>query len=352
MPYNEKINIYVPENIGALLNNDATLFEIFKKDRLTINRNRFLNQLIRGYYGSYVYECHHTINSIEGALTESIPDFNIRRQAAEQILYRTILPEVPKRKGKNPTKLSLKPTNETAGIIQSIIGDLSKDDYVSQYFCRMFMGYSEKPLYEREKLVFQDSYQILSSACVRQIPISFTTIWDMNKVHEVVPYELVIGQDEMFNYLLCQEENSLSGRLEARVYRLNRITRISINPSTITLSDRVKHYLERMKEAGAQYPINDDDKICVKLNDYGTVNYNRIYYGRPKYTQIEHKQNSHYYYFNCSKDQVYLYFRRFDSGSAEIVYPEDLRERMIRFYSTALAAYTLDKVGEKTDEKR
>ena len=50
----EKINIYVPENIGAMIESDATMFEVYKKDGRTINKNRFLGMLIIGYYNDYV----------------------------------------------------------------------------------------------------------------------------------------------------------------------------------------------------------------------------------------------------------------------------------------------------------
>ena len=52
----EKINIYVPEQIGVILDNDANPFEILKKDGKTINRNKFLSLLILGYQNSYVSE--------------------------------------------------------------------------------------------------------------------------------------------------------------------------------------------------------------------------------------------------------------------------------------------------------
>lgn len=350
MPYREKINIYVPETVGTLLNNDASLFEIFKKDGYTINRNRFLSLLIIGYYNSYVLESRQKFELLQEKLQDYLPDPNITNQIAECILNQVILPEVPKRKGKNPVKLSLKPTEETDGIIQNIMDELQMDDYVSQYFCRMFISYAEKPLYERERIIFKDNGQILLLACDKNRPITFSTIWNTKVVHEVVPYELTVGQDEMFNYLLCQERNIKTGKLEARAYRLNRITRVNFSPSTAILSEKIRHYLERMKKSGAQYPINDEDEICVRLTDYGVISYNRIYHGRPRYDRIEHTEDGHLYYFHCSKDQIFFYFRRFEAGAAEVLYPKPLRGRMIRFHAMALAAYKETKEGKNNEE--
>lgn len=280
MQYREKINIYVPETVGILLNNDAALFEVFKRDGCTINKNRFLSLLIIGYYSAYVSECRQQFESIDDVLKKYIQNVIARKDAAESILNQIVLPKIPKRKGKNPVKLSLKPTVETEGIILNVSDNLATDDSVSQYFCRMFMSYVEKPLYEREKIIFSKNAQVLTSACENNRPITFTTIWNTKIVHEVVPYELAVGQDEMFNYLLCQERNIKTGILEARAYRLNRITRINFSPSVSNLTDSITHYLELMKKSGAQFPINDEDEICVRLTDYGIISYNRIYHGK------------------------------------------------------------------------
>lgn len=348
----EKINIYVPEATGMLLNNDAALFEVFKKDGYTINRNRFLSLLVIGYYSAYVSECRQQYENTLENLQQYIQNTTIRKAAAESILNRVILPEIPKRKGKNPVKLSLKPTAETEGIILNIADSLSVDDYVSQYFCRMFMSYAKKPLYERERLIFSNTAQMIISACKNKRPVTFTTIWNTKIVHEVIPYELAVGQDEMFNYLLCQERNIKTGILEARAYRLNRITRFNFSASTESLTNEIIHYLELMKKSGAQYPINDEDEICVRLTDYGVISYNRIYHGRPKYVRIEHTNEGHLYYFQCSKDQVFFYFRRFEAGAAEILYPKLLRERMIRFHTMAIEVYRDKKAYEEINHDK
>ncbi len=50
MDYSERFDIYVTENVAKTLNDDALLFEFFKKDGITINHNRFLTRLISGYF--------------------------------------------------------------------------------------------------------------------------------------------------------------------------------------------------------------------------------------------------------------------------------------------------------------
>jgi hypothetical protein len=335
----EKINIYVPEQIARTLNDDATLFEVFKRDGFTVNRNRFLSMLIVGYYNLYVSEYQTKYELLRDVIERYVPEISHKKSFADAVLKNIILPEVPKRKGKNPIRLSLKPTDQTESIIIKIMRSMETDDYISQYFCRMFVSYCEKPLFERERIIFRENYENLVMACRAKRPITFSTIWNSRIVHEVLPYDLTSGQDEMFNYLLCQIKNENSGNYEARTYRLNRITQLNSSAKIVLMSNEVSKHLELMKFYGPQYPINDDIETCVKLTDYGLISFNRIYYGRPKYDRTEICHDGQLFYFNCSKDQLFFYFRRFEAGTAEILYPASLRERMIKFHSDALESY-------------
>lgn len=61
--------------------------------------------------------------------------------------------------------------------------------------------------------------------------------------------------------------------------------------------------------------------------------------------RIEDHEDGHYFFFKCSKDQIYFYFRRYEAGAAEIIYPESLRKRMIEFHERTLNAY-IEKKGD------
>ena len=342
----EKINIYVPENIGDMLEHDARMFEIFKSDGQTINRNRFLSMLLLGYYNSYVNECSEQRKKIMLELDGCLADNSLAYEVADNILKSVILPEVPSRKGKNPTRLSLKPTKETEGLILDMLSEIGADDFISQYFCRLLMSYCEKTFSTREQLVFKDNYEVLLSACENRKPITFTTIWNKQAIHKVIPYKMAVGKEEMFNYLLCAEMNDYTGKQEAKVYRLNRISKINNSRSTEQITDEVIEYLDKMLKYAPQYMINADEEICVKLSEAGKRSYNRIYYGRPEYERIEKKVDGDYYYFQCSRDQVFFYFRRFNPGHAEIISPESLRKEMIKFYEKSLEVYEEVKVNE------
>ena len=335
----EKINIYVPENIGAMIENDAVMFEVYKKDGRTVNKNRFLGLLIKGYYGDYISEARDAYDAIISSIETDKLTLKEKEEIADVVLKRAILPVVPSRKGKNPARLSLKPTKDTEALIDQIITDLGGEDYISQYFCRMIMSYCEKPFSKREQIIFKDKYETLKDACSAGRSISFKTIWNDKVIHEVIPYKVVTGSEEMFNYLIGAEINCDTGCQEAKTYRLNRISSINYGRSMDSMDDTVKRHLDMMLKYGPQYMINDDTESCIRLSDSGIRNFSRIYYGRPVVDHVVEKEDGHYYYFKGSKDQVFFYFRRFGYEDAEIISPESLRQRMIDFHSKAYAMY-------------
>ncbi len=221
----EKINVYVPEGIGASLKRDAELFEIFRANRTEVNLNRFMSMLIAGYYNGYKKERNDQVNTLKEIITPYLKDRKKQDDVAAEIMENVIITNVPKRKGKNPVKLPLKPTLDTDQMITEIKNSLGPNDYLSQYLCRMFMSYSEKPVYDRERIIFLENVAFLEEACREHREIAFATTINPGVIHHVIPYELVYGPDENFNYLICQEYNEKSEKNEAKTFKLCRINR-------------------------------------------------------------------------------------------------------------------------------
>ncbi|MDO4177491.1 MAG: hypothetical protein Q4D99_08495, partial [Bacillota bacterium] len=262
-----------------------------------------------------------------------------RRDAANSILNNVIRPDGNKRSRKGSRHLSLKPTDSTMDLIQRITS--TSDDYISRYFRGLLMSYCEKPFSQRERIVFKDNYDKLLQYCREQQPIYLSTIWEAGIVHEVVPYTMAIGAEEMFNFLLCQEENPLTHSMEAKAYGLRRINRINASDKKACLQPAVYEHLKAMEKAGPQYAINEDEEICVRLTDKGLATYKRIYFGKPKYLRMEAGEDGYYQYYRCSKEQVFLYFRKFDPNIVQIIAPETLRSRMKRFFESGVEAYNV-----------
>ena len=255
----------------------------------------------------------------------------------------TLLDEVTypggKRGGRGSRPISLKPTGKTRDIMRLI----PVTEAPSQFFRRMIMGYCKKPFGKRERTVFKETYTKLCAYCDAQQAIRVSTIWNPQTVHELVPYCIASGVEEMYNYLLCQEYNAETNRPEARAYMLHRIASFNISPMQSVLDEGVKQHLLKMMKLGPQYAINDDEEVCVKLNEKGQEYYSRIYFGRPRYDTIIKQADGYYQYYHCSMEQVFLYFRRFDPINVEILYPESLRDRMREFYRNGIERYAIDE---------
>ena len=336
----DKVNIYVPEKTGAALKRDAELFEIFKSDG-DVNLNRFLSNLIVGYYNGYKQERNSKMAAVKEIVYPFLREKKKLEEISEKLMEDVILPAVPKRKGKNPVRLSLKPTLETDQTLTEISLADGQEGSVSQYLCRMFMSYCEKPTYERERIIYRERLTFLEEACSDHSEITFATVNNPGLIHHVIPYEIVAGQDETFNYLLCQEYNSATEKNEAKSYRLCRINRPSYYHTSGVLVEEVVQHLEKMKRIAPQYSINDDTKICIRFTSAGQRSYRMIYTGRPPVDRIEQDKEKQeaLYYFSCSQEQVYRYILRFNAGEANIQYPVELKKKVHDYYMNAMNSY-------------
>lgn len=94
-----------------------------------------------------------------------------------------------------------------------------------------------------------------------------------------------------------------------------------------------------MLKTDPQYAINDDAEARVRLTSTGEIAFRRIYSGRPKEIRIEQSGDERVYCFNCSLDQLFIYFRRFGPKEAEVLFPESLKNRLVQFHKGALEMY-------------
>ena len=132
----EKINIYVPENIGAMIESDATMFEVYKKDGRTINKNRFLGMLIIGYYNDYVTEAKAAYDAILSAIDTNKVSIRDKERIADSILKNVVLPTVLYGKEKILQSYLWNQQRIQRLWFNRILLDLGGSDYISQYFCK------------------------------------------------------------------------------------------------------------------------------------------------------------------------------------------------------------------------
>ena len=334
----DKIYIYISPEYISRIDNDARDFEVFNEDGRSINRNGFLSMLICGYYVKYLEEERISKTNIIDAL-ENVGISDLKKdELADSIMHslatsKTKSPKVKKH------RLMLRINKMNRYYVEAITNNCDDSDSISQNFCRLIVSYFEKPIYERERIIFNNYYRELIEACNSKRAVMIKTKNKRSEHHKVIPYKVCLGKDERFNYLLCAEIDSDTGKQYATSYRLNRL-RGSVIPisSVSSIESDVERHLHLMEKYGAQYRINEDVEACVKLTEQGVQKFIKIYWGRPIETKVEKKGDDYYFYFNCSMNQLELYFNRF-GGDAEIISPFELRNAIVQFHSESLKPY-------------
>lgn len=336
---NAKIDIYPSPEIRQMIENDIELFEIFKDNKnsepMKGNTNAFLNRLFNGY--KYKEEMEKFAKLLD---TYPMTTKDIRK------LIDMMLDNEAHHHGNNTEdnlekkRLSFKPTqkNYTTNISEEIDKDCPHDMSRSGFICQILKFYFRKPLYQRERIIFQSEYENISCRCQKKC-IKFYNLSD-NQWYTVMPYKIFLGKEQMFNYVFCYglDENNTIKNYSFRLSRMSQIQGIS---SFIPCPEDIEKNFSLTQSLGASYAINTPPETsCVLLTKKGLSSFRHIYFGRPKIKEKKPAPNGCFRYsFNCSEEQLYRYFRRFNPGEAIVESPPSLRDRIIDFHKKSLEVY-------------
>lgn len=344
-----KIDFYPTPELFQLIRNDTELFEIFKKDKgqniMVININEFLNRLLHEYFDDYIKELEGYSSHISKILKNSHVDEDIINDVINLLLAEVVFADNTKTKKKGNKSSTehryFKTTDkyETLDIIENIESNyLSQYPSLSDYICKMLQSYFNKPLYIRERIIFSRGYNTILDCCQKDC-IKFRYTYD-NKIYTVMPYKIFTGKEQMFNYVFCYGLDE-DGKLKNYSFRLSRMSSVKKNHSTIPYPSDIKTKFDLTNKLGASYAINGElEETCVLLTPSGTLSFKHIYFGRPKVDRKEITTEGNLrYYFKCSTEQLYRYFRRFNPGEAIVEYPKTLQDKIIGFHVKSLEGY-------------
>lgn len=336
----EKIDIYMSERMKQELHQDATLFEAFFNKNKGIIMNSFLTDLVVGYYEPYKDERNKLLASIKAELSPFMEQKNAR-EISVVLVEKLDFRHKSYGDDSDNARVAFRPTHKSDWIISEIKGPNAPKVKLSTYLRQMFSSYLSLPMYERERIIFREKTDRLLEYCRDHIPIHFTTsAAEQGKVFHVIPYELVHGSDEMFNYLICQNYDEDTQQYQAATFRLCRMDWPSKDDSSAKLQSKVVNHLEMMKRCGPQYAINEDVISCIQLTADGQKSFAASYHGRPSPLKIETVDDDHYlYYFENSLRQLFFYFRRFSAKEAVIIAPQSLKEQIKAFHDTSWEAH-------------
>ncbi len=323
----EKIKIYVTKTVADVLVRDADFFGFKKKDGLTTNKNAFLSALILNYYDDFVVKQKLLGEKIEKILKQTGLSENKNFIVKNSIIEAFNKGSTSSSFEKCSELVSLKPTKETSSLIDYIEGYLLQGASLSEYFRNMFTSYAYMPQDKRAEIIFKRQYSTIENA-IKQNKKIFIVINGSEKL-EVSPYSICRSKEEFYLYLLCSRNDY------PMTVKLNKIT-------SVTTLEKVREFgrkdilvFDKMIKYGPQFIYDpNDEPTVVKLTEGGIKRFKKFYVHRP----IPDIIDKNVYTFNCSPDQVFQYFIKFGKD-AEIVSPYYLRERAMRFLSSALKNY-------------
>lgn len=338
----EKINFYVSDETADTLFRDAENFEVFKSDMKTINKNKFLSLVLKGYYSNFIDEYNQKRNLIVSNLSSCLKDDYLIDSLSSKIVESCIFPSIPKKKGKHSVPLSLKPTRESETALTALEDTFSTYSK-SSYLNWIISSYCSLPIYKREKIVFKLNYELIQEAITMNYSLKFKTIWNKDKVHNVMPYRIVASKDELYNYLLCAEIIYENGKQKQIVstYRLNRLSNVSLNNIRFQIDQTTKNNIVKTIQYNPKFVINESLNAIVKLNKKGLMKVRRIYQDRPANVQLKKENEWTYMTFDGSVAQLELYLKKI-GPDAIVVEPEYLRKKLEKYYEESYYAYKGD----------
>lgn len=325
----DKIKINVTAHTAAILQKDAEAFEFFKKDGRTLNKNALLTRLIVNYDETFRAKEHELFSYLKKKLAAA----HISKSELEQLCY-TVAGHINKREAaptgeKFSCTVSVKPTKESEPIIAYTEEYLLAGSTLSEYFRNMFSSYAALPQDEREKIIFRSQYRSLQRAIDAGKKVFVTTANNREKRLELSPYALSNSKEELHGYLIAAHNGACIP------LRISRILSVNELAEPVAFTDAQKKIFARMLAYGPQFVYGKaEEEILVQLTAQGMDKFKKLYVHRPIPSRVENNN----YYFNCSYTQVIQYFQRFGKD-AFVVYPQQVRDAVIRFHREAAERY-------------
>ena len=337
----DRVDIYIPKETWATMELDARRCELFRKNGETINLNQFLNRILIGYYSTFREECTDFISNLK----ETIRSCGICREESIQKLSALIMEKVylakdaGSRRG-STEKLPLRFTEATYPIYNEICQFCNEGITVQKYLASLMIRYTKLPFFERERILFSRETKALEKACREKKIVFLTTKTNASSRRQVIPYKIVHGIEEMQNYLLCEDITAGTRKSEPKGIRLCRI-RITeeVSEARGTFRENVLEILRKMESAPQFIP--NGKLTLVRMSENGQKMFREKFFlrpvpdGEPRKTE----DGTAIYYFSASADQLYRYFLSFSPNDAEVLSPQKLRNRLLKFYQTSFQAY-------------
>ena len=323
-----KIKVNIPFDVNRCLENDMKSFEFIKKDG-NINKNKFVNHLLKNYYITFSNEEDKLINKIENHLLTNY-GMKIDKQIANNIVSLVRQP-IYEEKYYYDYSIQFILTKENEKIFKIIEKYYLRERSISQYFREMFVSYASHKQDYREKLLYPNLVTTIENAITNNNRIIVNLKNGNSSLIE--PFALDQTKEELYNYLIgVSIEKTGTRRIVSR--KLFKVENIVITNEFSSITEEEKYLLSKTMDHGSQFPINEQIDAMIELTPKGEKLYNDIYLNRPVY----YKKEGNKYYFDCSFSQLDVYFFKFGID-AKVIYPLGLKNKFSKKYYDALDNY-------------
>ena len=325
----EKIKVNLSFNTYNLLLHDMESFCFSMKEDQP-NKNLFYNTICKEMYKIKKAESVILRNKLENIIQNEINDINIVNNILDNIedLYNYKMEDKTNRS--HGYYISFRPLQSLMSMYEEIEEFELRDNTISNYYRNLFNDYARLPQDERERIIFSDQIKVIESAIKNKKTIQITY---GHFKHEIIPYQIVRTNDELYNYLICGiNKKGIIKYLSLHIYKCANV--IKTKNSFILTSTDEKNFKELIQIGPRN--IERRTALCkIKLDKKGKKYFKQFYLNRPIPISIE----DDIYTFNTSTDELLTYFSRFGS-SAEIIEPINLRNQMINFHKHAYNKYS------------
>ena len=323
----EKIKINLDKITLNKLYQDMSAFNYVKVNG-DLNKNKFLNVLIKNYFPIYDDIANKEIKKISQIITTYINDLKYANLIINELVKSDDLFSFNK---ENNLKefISFKPSTYNSNIIQIIYNKYLKYQSLSSFFRKMISHYLSLPQYKREQIIFLENYTLICEAIESKRKISILL---KDTAKEVTPYKIVTNKEEIYNYLICFSDNKSSINISS--YHLFKIDHIYLHNERVSINENNHKLLDQVANYSPQFPFSKIQNSLIELTENGIKLFQSKYLNRPMPYKIENNK----YYFNCSPTHLLVYFFSFGKD-AKVIEPSTLKETFKKAYLDAYDSY-------------
>ena len=328
----DKIKINLTSKALNDLINDMVTFEYYKKNG-EINRNGFLNALLKNYFSIYDAKASEQIEKFTTIVNNHIFQENKANDLINELITSSSFFYFNKQDSLD-TSISFKLINSNYNIFRMIESKYLNYQSISSFFRNMIDSYLSLPKYKREQIIYLPTYELLMDAIndKRKIKVFLKS----GEEREVMPYSISPSKEEIYNYLI-----SMSGNNEKKVVssiHLSRIDSIYLLKEKYVLNKEDIEKLDAVINNAPQFPYTNPCIAKIKLTKAGQRLYKKKYLNRP----IPYAIEDDIYYFNCSFDQLVIYFFGFGK-EAFVISPDYLKNNLKEKYLDAYNKYSKEE---------